>query len=195
MPSHLPIFIRRPPRDNGMPVFRVTRRFAFVTPIARFHENEIPGPSFIAPPQVLINLVVPCSRQISNATRVEGSMATLRANRLATTLTTARCRHDASGDAYCVREDIGRHNAVDKVIGKAVLDGKVPISNHALVVRGRLSFEIIQKAAMAGIAFIAAVGAPSSLSVETAEDLGITIVGFVRDGTANIYTHAHRITN
>lgn len=102
---------------------------------------------------------------------------------------------DASGEAYCVREDIGRHNAVDKVIGKAVLDGKVPISNHALVVSGRLSFEIIKKAAMAGIAFIAAVGAPSSLSVETAEDLGITIVGFVRDGTANIYTHAHRITN
>ncbi len=102
---------------------------------------------------------------------------------------------DARGVAMCVREDIGRHNAVDKVIGNAVLENKLPISNHALVVSGRLSFEIIQKAAMAGIAFIAAVGAPSNLAVQTAEDLGITLVGFVRDGTANIYTHKHRITD
>lgn len=102
---------------------------------------------------------------------------------------------DAQGAAFCVREDIGRHNAVDKVIGKAVLENKIPISSHALVVSGRLSFEIIQKAAMAGVSFIASVGAPSSLAVETAEDLGITLVGFVRDGTANIYTHTHRIAN
>jgi len=102
---------------------------------------------------------------------------------------------DSKGVAMCVREDIGRHNAVDKVIGHAVLENKLPISDHALVVSGRLSFEIIQKAAMAGIAFIAAVGAPSNLAVQTAEDLGITLVGFVRDGTANIYTHKHRITD
>ena len=102
---------------------------------------------------------------------------------------------DAKGVAMCVREDIGRHNAVDKVIGNAVLENKLPISNHALVVSGRLSFEIIQKAAIAGIAFIAAVGAPSNLAVQTADDLGITLVGFVRDGTANIYTHKHRITD
>jgi FdhD protein len=102
---------------------------------------------------------------------------------------------DSKGVAMCVREDIGRHNAVDKVIGNAVLENKLPISDHALVVSGRLSFEIIQKAAMAGIAFIAAVGAPSNLAVQTAEDLGITLVGFVRDGTANIYTHKHRITD
>ena len=102
---------------------------------------------------------------------------------------------DSKGVAMCVREDIGRHNAVDKVIGHAVLENRLPISDHALVVSGRLSFEIIQKAAMAGIAFIAAVGAPSNLAVQTAEDLGITLVGFVRDGTANIYTHKHRITD
>jgi FdhD protein len=102
---------------------------------------------------------------------------------------------DVKGVAMCVREDIGRHNAVDKVIGNAVLENKLPISDQALVVSGRLSFEIIQKAAIAGIAFIAAVGAPSNLAVQTAEDLGITLVGFVRDGTANIYTHKHRITD
>lgn len=97
------------------------------------------------------------------------------------------------GEITLVREDIGRHNAVDKVIGHAVMNKQMPLTRFGLFCSGRLSFEIIQKAAMARIAMIAAVGAPSSLAVETADKLGITVVGFLRDGKANIYTHPHRM--
>jgi len=100
---------------------------------------------------------------------------------------------DANGTISLVREDIGRHNAVDKVVGRAVLDRTLPLTAYGLFCSGRLSFEIIQKAAMARIAFIVAVGAPSSLAVQTAERLGITTVGFLRDGKANVYTHPHRV--
>ncbi|MFM8867170.1 MAG: formate dehydrogenase accessory sulfurtransferase FdhD [Ilumatobacteraceae bacterium] len=97
------------------------------------------------------------------------------------------------GEITIVREDIGRHNAVDKVIGQAVMNKQVPLTKFGLFCSGRLSFEIIQKAAMARIAMIAAVGAPSSLAVETAEKLGITVVGFLRDGKANVYTQPQRV--
>ena len=100
---------------------------------------------------------------------------------------------DADGTALCVREDVGRHNAVDKVIGNLLIDDRLPAGGTVLVVSGRASFDLVQKAAATGIPVIVAVSAPSSLAVDLADRVGITLIGFARGATSNAYTHPQRI--
>jgi FdhD protein len=101
---------------------------------------------------------------------------------------------DAAGELLCLREDVGRHNAVDKVIGWAVQEQRLPLTGTVLQVSGRASFELVQKALMAGIPVLSAVSAPSSLAVQLAEESGLTLIGFLRGANFNIYAGTQRLT-
>ena len=140
-------------------------------------------------PRVESDFTLPASLVASLPDRLRGAQAAFEA----TGGLHATGLFDARGELLCLREDVGRHNAMDKVVGWAFGAGLLPLARNALCVSGRLSFELVQKAAVAGCPILVAVGAPSSLAVELAGDRGVTLCGFVRDGRVNVYTEPWRI--
>jgi FdhD protein len=153
------------------------------TSIEAVRASNCPVPPPAARPQVPASLIHQLPERQRAAQRVFEQTGGLHATAL----------FSAEGELLSLREDVGRHNAFDKVVGAALLAGHLPLSQHIVLLSGRASFELVQKAALAGVAILAAVGAPSSLAVEAAEEFGLTLLGFVRNERFNIYTHEARI--
>jgi FdhD protein len=151
------------------------------TSIGSVRERDLPRPNvhFTVEPRVLTGLPV----ALRTKQRVFGRTGGLHAAAL----------FDANGSVALVREDIGRHNAVDKTIGEALLNGRLPLSERVLLVSGRGGFEIVQKALAAGVPMLASVSAPSSLAVQLARDGGLTLIGFLRDRRFVVYSHPYRV--
>ena len=148
-----------------------------VESLAHDHAHLGPGP------RVEAAMLPPLAHQLRGGQRVFDATGGLHAAGLFT----------ESGELVMLREDIGRHNAVDKIVGRALLDGRLPLSTSVLAVSGRAGYEVVQKAVAAGIPILVAVGAPSSLAVATAARFGLTLVGFLRDDRFNVYSGGERL--
>lgn len=146
-------------------------------------EVEVLCASVSAGPVVAPDVLISLPARMDSAQRVFAETGGLHASAL----------FDRAGSLLTAREDVGRHNALDKVIGHHFLAGAVPLNDTILLVSGRVSFEIVQKAAVAGIPFVAAVSAPSSLAVDAARQFGMTLVGFLRGADFNVYTGSERL--
>jgi FdhD protein len=150
---------------------------------ASIDQLEVACAPIPAGPPVVRSVLVSLPRQLRDAQAVFDATGGLHAS----------ARFSFDGDLLALREDVGRHNALDKIVGHALLERELPLRDDLLTVSGRVSFEIVQKAAVAGIPIVCAVSAPSSLAVEAAERLGQTLIGFLRDDRFNVYAHPERV--
>jgi FdhD protein len=145
--------------------------------------RELGGPALGQGPHVVGDIVRALPERLRDQQRIFSRTGGLHASAL----------FDARGELLELREDVGRHNALDKVVGWALLEGRIPLTDHIVLVSGRASFELLQKALRAGVSFVCAVGAPSSLAVDVANEFGMTLVGFLRPDGFNIYAGEDRV--